>query len=113
MVRMTVILALVCSALPAVAQENKEETCGYQGAIAKAVQDARLDGVRERRVERAILSDNPAWPENYNNAIPTIASWVYQIDKGQLRDNDLGMIWNEQCVTNWDAIQQMLNQQAG
>ncbi len=113
MVRFAICVAVACAAAPAFAEENKEETCTYQGAIAAAVQDARLDGVREKRVERKVLSGTPAWPANYNNAISTIASWVYQIDKSQLAENDLGAIWTEQCVANWDAIQQMLGKQSG
>lgn len=113
MVRFAVAMSLAFMAVPAFAEENREESCGYQGAIASAIQEARLDGVREKRVERKILASNPAWPENYNKVIPTISGWVYQIDKAQLRSNDLGAIWQEQCVTNWEAIQQMLSNQSG
>jgi len=113
MVRFAAAVSLACLAVPAFAEENKEESCGYQGAIASAIQTARLDGVREKRVEKKILANSPAWPENYNKVIPTITGWIYQIDKSQLRSNDLGAIWQEQCVTNWDAIQQMLSNQSG
>jgi len=113
MVRFAIAFSLACLAAPAFAQDEREASCGYQGAIATAIQTARLDGVRENRVEREILGNSPAWPASFNGAIPTIAGWIYQIDRSQLRSNDLGAIWQEQCVTNWDAIQQMLSNQSG
>ena len=50
------------------AQTEKELDCGYQADVAGAVQQARLDGVSERKVESAIEETNPSWPARYSNA---------------------------------------------
>ncbi len=95
MLRFALICAFLLPASASFAEAGKEEGCGYQGQIAGAVRDARLSGVKERRAEKAILSANPGWPDNYNNAIPLVISWVYQMDKATLKDTDLGAIWTQ------------------
>ena len=66
---------------------------------AAAIQAARLERVAERKVEEHILASEPAWPEQYNNAIPLIAPWVYEQKRSVIRDEDLGAAWNELCLT--------------
>ncbi len=98
---MRIILALVvaAAALPASAQSEKEETCRLQAEVVVAVQQARLDRVRERRVQQKILDGNPTWPENYNNMIPVITPWVYEMPMKQVRENNLGEVWNAACLS--------------
>ncbi len=106
--RLAIILSLTMISTPAFAEAEKQEVCGHQGDIASAISEARVNGVREKRVEKKILADDPTWPANYNKAIPTLASWVYQLDINQVKQNDLGAIWKQQCLDNWEAIQQSL-----
>jgi hypothetical protein len=113
MVRTALVLSFVFSATASFAEPTKEEACGYQGQIAGAVRQARLDGVKERRAEETVVAGNPGWPENYNNAVPLLVSWIYQMDNGTLKDNDLGALWTQQCIDNWDTIQEMVAKQAG
>ena len=94
-----IVAALVASvALPALAQSEKEVSCGFQADVVKAIQQARLDRVKERDVQRTILDSDPAWPDNFDNAIPLITPWVYELPMKQVQDNDLGKIWNQNCL---------------
>ncbi|MEM1352646.1 MAG: hypothetical protein AAGF27_09885 [Pseudomonadota bacterium] len=113
MKRHAIVFTCIFLAAPALAQDEREESCGYQGQVASAIREARLDGVKENRVESEILSGNPGWPATYNRSIPVLAGWVYQIDRKLLRDNDVGALWRQQCIDNWDTIQEMMQQQSG
>jgi len=97
MTRFALILATVAFATPAVAQD-KEESCGYQAQVVKAIQAARLERVAERDVQEYILAQSPPWPEKYNNAIPLITPWVYEQKRRVIRNEDLGAGWNELCL---------------
>ncbi len=99
------LLALVLLSTPALAQETKEESCGYQADVVRAIQQARLDRVKEADVAGAIASTNPSWPSNYNKAIPPLTSWIYEQKKRDLRKKDFGEITYQQCVDNWDQVQ--------
>ena len=68
--------------------------------MAAAVQKARLDGVREKKVAEAIARTNPDWPARYNNAIPIFVGAVYGMKKRALRKVDLGAQWFEMCLAN-------------
>lgn len=94
------LLAAGLLALPmdAVAQDDKAEGCEYQSQVVAAIQAARLDRVRERDVARTIADAEPDWPENYNNAIPLIAPWVYEQPMKVIRKEDLGAAWLELCL---------------
>lgn len=81
------------------AQLSKEEDCRYQAQVAAAVQKARLDGVREKKVAEAIARSKPNWPARYNNAIPIFAGAVYGMKKRELRKVDLGAQWMEMCLS--------------
>ncbi|MEM1073241.1 MAG: hypothetical protein AAGI36_02235 [Pseudomonadota bacterium] len=98
MLRFLLTAALAVFATPGVAQSEKEVSCGYQAEVARAIQQARLDRVRERKVEEKILAGTPTWPDNYNRAIPLMVPWVYELPMKQVRDHDLGDAWNELCL---------------
>lgn len=113
MMRHAIVFTCLFLATPALAQDNREESCGYQGRVASAIQEARLDGVSEKRVERKIIDSNPGWPAVYNKMIPLITPWVYQQEKAALRNADIGALWQQTCIDNWDTIQGMMQQQSG
>lgn len=103
MVRFTLPVLLLLSAAAANAQSKgteaeKAETCGYQSDVVRAVQQARLDDVAERRVEKTIRDSDPDWPAKYNVVIPLVTPWVYEQPIQKVRENDLGDAWNELCV---------------
>lgn len=96
--RTVMAFLLALTALPASAQTEKEASCRLQADVVVAIQQARLDRVRERRVEKAILDTSPTWPEKYNNLIPILTPWVYELPMDQVRENDLGEVWNTACL---------------
>ena len=96
--RFTLAALLACTALPALAEIEKSESCGFQAQVVSAIQQARLDRVKERNVEKTILASSPDWPANYSKAIPLITPWVYELPMKQVRDNDLSEIWNQNCM---------------
>lgn len=98
MIRFVVATALTLSAAPVFAQETKEESCTLQAEVVAAVQQARLDRVKEREVQDHILAQGPTWPEKYNNTIPLIAPWVYEQKRRVIRNEDLGTAWSELCL---------------
>lgn len=111
MLRFVIAISFACFALPALpafAEQIKEEVCGYQGEIAGAIQQARLQGVEERDVEKALAAESPSWPENYNKIIPTLASWVYGTDIALVQEGDMGAFWQNECLQNWEVIQQTI-----
>jgi len=93
-------LALTLASTSAFAQTDKEVDCGHQADVVAAVQQARLDGVREKNVRASIEETNPAWPERYSNAIPVFAAQVYQIKKRDLKKIDLRTEWMGTCMAN-------------
>ncbi len=97
MTRFALFAALTLMAAPAAAQD-KAESCGYQADVVAAVQQARLDRVPEREVQDHILATSPAWPEQYNNAIPLIAPWVYEQRRKVIRNESLADAWTELCL---------------
>lgn len=91
-------LAALLLATPVQAADSKQQSCGYQAQVVVAIQNARLNRVKERDVPAAIAETEPTWPENYNNAIPLIAPWVYEQKMSVLRNNNLGEAWLELCL---------------
>lgn len=85
-------------AAPVAAAETAEETCGYQAEVVAAIQQARLDRVKERELGEILTAAEPSWPENYNAAIPLIAPWIYDQKMKVIRKEDLGAVWEEQCL---------------
>ncbi|MEK0162844.1 hypothetical protein VWX35_09580 [Phaeobacter sp. A36a-5a] len=108
MIRLALVAALL--AAPAYAAEKKEESCKYQGQVMAAVQQARLDRVKQADVAQTILNSDPAWPEQYSKAIPQLTAHIYSLRKRDLRDNDFGALLEQQCLANWDQIQKMQKQ---
>lgn len=99
MIRTALVFSLAAmTALPAFAAETKEQSCEYQAQIVSAIQQARLDRVKERNVPKHIADTNPTWPENYNAAIPIMTPWVYEQKMRDVKNNDLGAAWKELCV---------------
>lgn len=98
MTRFALILATAAFASPVLAQETKEESCGYQAQVVAAIQTARLDRVAEREVQDHIIASSPEWPEKFNNAIPLITPWVYEQKRKIIRNEDLSAAWNELCL---------------
>jgi hypothetical protein len=98
---MRIILAtcLALLAAPLAAESAKQEDCRYQAQVARAVQQARMQGVSERNLPDAIARTNPGWPERYNNAIPIFAAEMYRRKKNELRDVDIGAQWLEMCLS--------------
>ena len=97
MTRFPLILATALLAAPVFAQD-KAESCGYQADVVAAVQQARLDRVSERDVQAHILAQGPAWPEQYNGAIPLVTPWVYEQKRKVIRDESLADAWTELCL---------------
>ncbi len=96
MLRIAIVTALL--ATPAFAQETKEQSCKYQADVVAAIQQARLDRVKERDVAQAVADSGPTWPENYNAAVPLITPWVYEQKMRDVRKKDLGAAWLELCL---------------
>ncbi|MEP2716277.1 hypothetical protein [Pseudophaeobacter sp.] len=108
MIRIT--LAAILLAAPAYAAENKEDSCKYQGQVMAAVQAARLDRVKEADAEQSILDSEPEWPEQYSKAIPQLVSHIYAMKRRDLKAAELGPILEQQCLENWEQIQEMKRQ---
>lgn len=98
---------LTLSPLSASAQDSKEDSCRYQGEVMAAVQEARMKRVKEEKVETRILESEPGWPEQYSKAIPQLVTHVYAMKRSDLRNVDLGAVFEEQCLSNWDQIQKL------
>ena len=96
MFRYALAFALVAS--PVLAADSKTQSCDYQAQIVAAIQQARLDRVKERDVAKAVAATNPTWPENYNAAIPIMTPWVYEQKMRDIRKKDLSAAWKELCV---------------
>ncbi|MBL3703018.1 hypothetical protein GI582_09975 [Sulfitobacter sp. BDSS02] len=94
------VLAAALLASPVMAEDSKEQSCIYQSQVVAAIQQARLDRVKEREVPDAIAQTNPTWPANYNAAIPLITPWVYEKKMRIVRNEDLGAAWKEVCLAN-------------
>lgn len=103
--------ATQADATQAPAALGKEDSCNYQGQVMAAVQQARLDRVSEEDVQETLLAANPDWPAQFSNAIPQLAAHVYTIKRRDLRKNDLGEIFEAQCLASWDQIQAITKSQ--
>ena len=101
MTRFTLFAALCAFATPTFAAENisKEDDCGYQADVVAAIQVARLGRVKEAKLAEAIAETDPAWPDEYNNAITVLGGPIYQIKRRDLKAVDLGVQWKEACLS--------------
>lgn len=93
-----IALAATLLATPVAAADTKEQSCKYQADVVAAIQQARLDRIKERNVPQAVAETNPTWPANYNAAIPLITPWVYEQKMRDVRKKDLGAAWLELCL---------------
>jgi len=97
----TVLAALAAMSMavsgPALAASEKEQSCTHQAAIVAAVQQARLDRVKERQVP-ATVQAQATWPEDFNTAIPLVTPWVYEMKMRDVKNNDLSAAWKEMCL---------------
>ncbi len=93
-----IAIAAAVLATPLAAAETKEQSCQHQADVVAAIQQARLDKVKERDVAQAVADSGPTWPENYNAAIPLITPWVYEQKMRDVRKEDLGAAWLELCL---------------
>ena len=94
--------ALIALALtvPLTAQaQSKQEDCTYQGQVVKAIQEARLDRVKQEDVAAHIAAQNPTWPDQYNAAIPLMTPWVYEQKRRELKKTDVGQLWYQLCMS--------------
>lgn len=110
MIRSVAILGLLCSPIAVSAQQTdkKEDACAYESQVMGAVQQARLDRVKQEDVASHIAGTNPTWPEKYSNAIPDLANFVYAQKRRDLRNMDLASLWEEQCLATWEQRQEMI-----
>lgn len=92
------MLTVAALSTTAFAADTKEQSCAHQAAIVSAVQDVRLDGVREQAAPAVILEAEHSWPDAYDAAIPIIAPWVYQQERRDLRTKDFAGAWLELCL---------------
>ncbi|MGR3630020.1 MAG: hypothetical protein ACU0BP_12160 [Sulfitobacter sp.] len=94
----TILAALAAMSMavsgPALAASKKEDSCMHQAA---AVQQARLDRVKEREVPAAVKA-KATWPESFNTAIPLVTPWVYEMKMRDVKKNDLSAAWKEMCL---------------
>ena len=98
---LTTLSAALLSAViaaPVMAAVTAEESCGYQADVVAAIQQARLDRVKERNLAETLAAAEPAWPENFNATIPLIAPWIYEQKMKVIRKEDLGAVWKERCL---------------
>jgi hypothetical protein len=100
--------ALALTLNPALANEaQKQAECQFQADLVGAVQQARLDRVRKEAVTETLIAANPGWPDGAAKAIPALAEYVYGFKRRDLRNVDLGAETKQQCLENWDQIQQL------
>ncbi|MEP2683697.1 MAG: hypothetical protein ABJP44_18735 [Sulfitobacter sp.] len=97
----TILAALAAMSMavsgPALAASKKEDSCMHQAAVVAAVQQARLDRVKEREVPAAVKA-KATWPESFNTAIPLVTPWVYEMKMRDVKKNDLSAAWKEMCL---------------
>ena len=102
------VLALCLTAADAAEDEaQKQAECQFQADLIGAVQQARLDRVREDRLAETLMAANPGWPEGAAQAIPAIGAYVYGFKRRQLRNVDLAATSKQQCLENWEQIQEL------
>ena len=97
----TILAALAAISMavsgPALAASKKEESCMHQAAVVAAVQQARLNRVKEREVP-ATVQAKATWPEDFNTAIPLVTPWVYEMKMRDVKKSDLSASWKEMCL---------------
>jgi hypothetical protein len=95
-----VVAAVLATAGPGFAASKKEKECGYQADIVAAVQQARLNRVKERKVPEVVMAGEVTWPERYNVTIPIFAGEMYKLKVRDLKDTNQGEEWLKLCLAN-------------
>ncbi len=104
LIRFAAVLNLV--AAPLAAQESsKEETCALQASVVGAIQQARLDRVKQDEVVPTLIAANPDWPDAMADAMPALVGWIYGQKRRDLRKVSLAEVSEQQCLDNWDQLQ--------
>ncbi|MDF1727003.1 MAG: hypothetical protein P1U53_04545 [Sulfitobacter sp.] len=94
-------VAMMAMLAPAAqAQSAKEKDCLYQGQVVAAIQQARLERVREAKVIEHV-SGAGDWPARYDNSIPIFAGWIYgsEVKMKDLREQNFGEAWRQTCLS--------------
>ena len=104
--RIAVVCALTVSAAPVFAK-SAAESCSFQASVVGAIQTARLNRVPKNDVVPTLLSANPSWPKAMEQAMPALVDWIYDQRRRDLKDVDLGAVSEQQCIDNWDKIQNL------
>lgn len=101
------IVLAVGLAHPVMAGE-KEDICKLQGEIMSAIQQARLDRVSKSKVVGKVMEDNPEWPAKLEDeALPQLVDFIYAMKRRDLKDVDLQVVTEQQCLDNWEQIKAM------
>ena len=103
------VLSLALSGAAHAQEVTREEYCGQTANVVAAIQQARLDRVKERDVQETILASDPSWPDRYDNAIVQLTPWVYEQRMRDVRRTDLGAVWSEVCSAQWESFKDSLN----
>lgn len=106
LIRFTCAFALLLP-IATFAAQSKEEACALQGNVVGAIQQARLDRVKQADVIPTIYEANPEWPSGMKEALPGMIDWVYSMKRRDLRKVDLGPVTQTQCLENWDQLQSL------
>ncbi|MFK7835372.1 MAG: hypothetical protein AB8B60_04065 [Sulfitobacter sp.] len=93
----TVMALGMVAPIGAEASSDKAVSCGHQAEVVAAIQQARLDRVKERKVQAHVM-ENATWPDNFNTAIPLLTPWVYEMKMRDVREADLAAAWTELCL---------------
>ncbi len=96
-IAMAVAAALLMTSGPSFAASKKATDCGHQAAVVGAVQKARIERVKERKVPEHVAAQ-ATWPDSYNTAIPLVTPWVYEMKMRDVKSQDLAAAWNEMCL---------------
>lgn len=108
MIRTALTAVFALTLTPAFADEaQKEAECQFQADLIGAVQQARLDRVRKANLTETLVAANPDWPAGAAKAIPAIGEYVYGFKRRDLRNVDLGETTKQQCLENWDQLQEL------
>ena len=108
LMRFALAVSMCALAFPATAK-SKEEVCALQAEVVSAIQQARLDRVRQDEVVPTLMAANPEWPEAMSDAMPQTVEWVYGIRRRDLRKVELGPVSEAQCLENWEKLQALTN----
>ena len=98
---LTGLVALIAGTSTA---QEKETACALQGDVVGAIQQARLDRVKEAEVVPTLMAANPSW-EPMAEAMPQMVAWIYGLKRRELRGVELGPVAEAQCLDSWDQIQ--------